>query len=662
MSDKAQNTVIINLAAVVIILSGILFLCIIIFRSISNPINQAKEAAESIARGDLNINLETYKKDEIGQLIIAMKVMTENISNLSTESDSLIVSIQNGKLDIRGDSSKFVGCWAELIDGVNNLIDAFVGPINLTAEYVDRISKGDIPPKITEEYKGDFNEIKNNLNQCIDALNGFVDDIYNMSKEHDAGDIDVVINEDNFTGCYYDMAHGVNEMVREHIAVKKKALACVKEFGNGNFDAELEQFPGKKAFINEIVEQLRGNLKNVHTEFGELIEASRQGQLDTRGNVDDFSGGWAELIDGVNQLLDILLAPVNEASEVLEIMAGGNLTPRMTGDYKGDNQKLKNSINSLGDSLSTAIQQVLESATSASNASMEISTSAESLAAASQEQSSQSDEVASAVEEMSRTVTENAMNAGHTSKVAAKNGKIAREGGGVVDQTVSKMRDIANVVKQSAENIEKLGESSKEIGEIISVIDDIADQTNLLALNAAIEAARAGEQGRGFAVVADEVRKLAERTTEATKQIAKMIKGIQSETQEAVTAMKQGSHEVTTGIELADQAGHALEQILESSQEVIDMINQIAAASEQQSSTSEQISHNMTSISSVTAESAKRIEGIAHSSEDMNKLTDHLLELMNQFRVDDGSIMNKQIVEQLEVKKSMQLEYATNNY
>jgi len=157
----------------------------------------------------------------------------------------------------------------------------------------------------------------------------------------------------------------------------------------------------------------------------------------------------------------------------------------------------------------------------------------------------------------------------------------------------------------------------------------------LLALNAAIEAARAGEQGRGFAVVADEVRKLAERTTEATKQIAVMIKGIQSETEAAVNAMNKGNEEVNSGIELADKAGQSLQQILVSTQEVIDMINQIAAASEEQSATSEEISKNVTSISKVTAESAQHVEEVAHTADDLAKMTNQLAELMRQFKFDD---------------------------
>ncbi len=367
-----------------------------------------------------------------------------------------------------------------------------------------------------------------------------------------------------------------------------------------------------------------------------LAKAAAEGKLDTRADASKHGGDFRAIVNGVNDTLDAVIKPTTEGGEVLAIMATGDLTPRMLGDYLGDHEELKININGLGDSLSDAIKRILESVDTSASAALQISSTSETLAASVEEQSAQADEVASAVEEMSRTITENAMSANRTSQVAERNGTIAKEGGEVVEQTVVKMKDIAKVVKQSSDNIEKLGESSKQIGEIISVIDDIADQTNLLALNAAIEAARAGEQGRGFAVVADEVRKLAERTTEATKQIAKMIKGIQVETQDAVVAMTKGNDEVNAGIALADKAGKALMEIVESSTEVQNMITQIAAASEQQSSTSEQIAKNVGSISQVTAESAKRVQDIAHSSEDLARLTEELKNIVSQFKVDDG--------------------------
>jgi len=201
------------------------------------------------------------------------------------------------------------------------------------------------------------------------------------------------------------------------------------------------------------------------------------------------------------------------------------------------------------------------------------------------------------------------------------------------------MKSIAEVVRKSSNTVQELGKSSNQIGEIISVIDDIADQTNLLALNAAIEAARAGEQGRGFAVVADEVRKLAERTTKATKEIASMIKKIQVDTQGAVKAMEEGTQKVDEGISHADKAGVSLREIVQLSQEVTTMISQIVAASSQQASASEQISHNIEIINTTTEQTAQGIQQIAKAAEELNKFTDRLYQLLEKFKLsmDDNS-------------------------
>ena len=145
------------------------------------------------------------------------------MSGLLKETGELVQATKDGQLDRRGNAAAFAGGWGQLVGGVNQLITAFVGPINVTAEYVDRISKGDIPPKITDIYNGDFNEIKNNLNKCIDTLNRLVIDMNNMSVQHDLGDIDVVVPAENFQGAYRAMAQGLNGMVAGHISVKKKA-------------------------------------------------------------------------------------------------------------------------------------------------------------------------------------------------------------------------------------------------------------------------------------------------------------------------------------------------------------------------------------------------------------------------------------------------------
>ena len=375
-------------------------------------------------------------------------------------------------------------------------------------------------------------------------------------------------------------------------------------------------------------------LKGLIDEANLLINSAVEGKLDARGNEDKFYGGYKEIVKGVNELLNAVILPIKEGSDVLAIMATGNLTAKMHGNYKGDHQIIKNSINSLGNSLMEVLGEITEAVQATASASSQISASTEEMAAGAQEQSAQASEVASAVEEMTSTIIETTKNANIATQSAKQAGDTAKEGGNVVNQTVAGMNRIADVVEQAAETVQTLGKSSDEIGEIIQVINDIADQTNLLALNAAIEAARAGEQGRGFAVVADEVRKLAERTTKATKEISVMIKKIQKDTSEAVDSIQKGKSEVENGKLLANKAGTSMKDIVNSANKVVDVINSVASASEQQASAAEEISKNIDAISNVTQESANGVQQIARASEDLNRLTENLQNLISRFSID----------------------------
>ena len=317
--------------------------------------------------------------------------------------------------------------------------------------------------------------------------------------------------------------------------------------------------------------------------------------------------------------------------------ASGDLTVHLVaGQAKGEVAALYNGFNQAVNTIDAMLRQVNDLVGLAAHSAGNINASSEALAAGAQEQSTQAQEVAAAVEEMTRTIIENARNASHSAKLGEENGRIAREGSDVVKQTVAKIKEIAEVVRSSTGTIERLGDSSDQIGEIIEVIDDIASQTNLLALNAAIEAARAGEQGRGFAVVADEVSKLAERTTSATRQIAEMIGTIQVDTREAVKAMHRGNKEVEEGIELADRARESLDRIVAGVQQVVDVVTQIAAASEEQSTTSEDISRSVEAISTVSSEAALGISHISQSAEQLRRETDALGQLVSQFKLAGG--------------------------
>lgn len=609
-------------------------------KGILNNLSRAHGALISV--GDKRFNLVINPiKDRNGKTLcfIVNWIDTTSQVNFNNGLAKLTSELNEGKLDYRLNSKEQIGEYIDLSNSINEMIENVIEPLLTTSNYLDRISKGDIPSAISKEYSGDYDIIKNNINKLIVTMNLLVSELQNMSKEHDLGDIDIYAQENLFEGAFKTVINQTNEMVRAHINVKRQAINVFNEFGNGNFNADMAILPGKKIFINNTINAVRNNLVNFNQEMVQLVDAAQRGELSFRADNNSFEGGWSMMVNALNELLDKIVTPINAAGEVLSDLAQGDLTNRIDGNFGGDFEKLKNNINFLADSLDQVLTKVNESVQTTASTTHQLTAAAANMASAAQEQSSQTDDVASAVEEMSRTITDNASNSTRTAEVAEQNGQIAFKGGKAVEDTVSKMKDIAMVVKNTSTSIEKLGSSSQAIGEIISVIDDIADQTNLLALNAAIEAARAGEQGRGFAVVADEVRKLAERTSDATKQIAKMIKGIQQETQDAVLVMQTGTKEVENGIKLADDAGNSLRLIVSSSQELINMITQISAASEQQSATSEEISKNVNSISKVISESARQIEDIAESSDNLSQQTVLLTELMSQFKLTNGTQM-----------------------
>ncbi len=416
---------------------------------------------------------------------------------------------------------------------------------------------------------------------------------------------------------------------------KGKSVAIVAVRG-GDMSIVGNELAGLSDTANMLNDKLKQYYHNKHTEFVANISGIKSLSEKFRSIV--LTVVLITVILGV--VIAIVLAnriknPINQVLEMVQTIAQGegDLTKKISVKSSDEIGELAKWFNAFIDKLHEIISRVANTTNHVASSAVELSASSKQIASAAQEQTSQTDQVATAMQEMTSTVVDVAKNSSEAAKSAKEAASLAAKGGDVVTQTIEGMNRIAQSVNESAKTIEALGKGSEQIGEIIKVINDIADQTNLLALNAAIEAARAGEQGRGFAVVADEVRKLAERTTTATKEIGGMIKGIQGDTRSAVESMQAGTKEVETGVELADQAGESLRQIVGAVQNVMDMVQQIATAAEQQSTAGEEISSNIESVANVTKETATGAQQSSKASEDLSALAVELQNIVSGFKL-----------------------------
>jgi methyl-accepting chemotaxis protein len=507
-----------------------------------NEKNKVLQVVKAFGKGNLKEPLEQFpgKKALIND---AVEEVRANINALVEDANFLSQAAIEGTLSARADASRHQGDFKNVIEGVNATLDAVIGPLNVAADYMDKFANGVIPSAIQENYNGDFNQIKENINSCVFALNLLVKDTHNLSEAAAKGNLSMRADASMHWGDYNKIIEGVNNTLDSVIGPLNVAANYVERISQGDIPERItDHYNGDFNTIKDNLNTCIDAVNKLVLDTNMLSEAAADGRVTVRADASAHQGDFRKVVEGVNATLETIVAPiliVKEAAETINTAAG------------------------------------------------EISSGNNDLSSRTEQQASSLEETAASMEELASTVKQNAENAKQANQLAMAASGVAIKGGDVVGQVVMTMANI--------------NESARKIEDIISVIDGIAFQTNILALNAAVEAARAGEQGRGFAVVAGEVRNLAQRSASAAKEIKELITDSVSKTtegtaqvenagktmEEIVTSVKRvsdiiaeiaaASNEQSTGIDQVNQAVTSMDEV---TQQNAALVEEAAAAAE----------------------------------------------------------------------------------
>ncbi|MEW6182075.1 MAG: methyl-accepting chemotaxis protein [Bacillota bacterium] len=609
-----------------------------------------------LSKGDLRVETRVADTDEdtkaIGENFTkingSLSQTVDAIHLMVRDANMLSEAAVEGRLSNRADASKHGGEFRNIIEGVNQTLDTLVGHIDSVPapfmildkdfgiRYLNKTGL-DLLGMTGQQAVGTkcYTHFKtSDCNTANCACSQAMQQGRTVTRETDAHprgmDLDI-----SYTGTPLKDADGktigVAEFVVDQTAIKtaarvaqKQAVYQEKEVENlivnlGKLSKGDLRVETKVAATDEDTKVIGDNFAAINRSLSDTVkainlmaedanmlsEAAVEGRLSNRADASKHGGEFRNIIEGVNQTLDAVLHPINEAAECLKEMAKGNMDVAMTGSYKGDHAIIKNALNGTIDSVNEILTQVSVAVDQVANGSRQISDSSQALSQGASESASSLEEITSSMQQVTTQTKQNADNATHANQLAGQARSSAEKGNGQMGAMVGAMNEI--------------NESAANISRIIKAIDEIAFQTNLLALNAAVEAARAGKHGKGFAVVAEEVRNLAERSAKAAKETAELIEGSIKKTE--------------AGTKIVEETSKSLEEIVAGATKVTDLIGEIASASKEQAFGIGQVNQGLGQVDQVTQQNTASAEELAAASEELSVQAVQLKQMLGKFKL-----------------------------